>query len=55
MVVASFSHATDIKDQVVGKRLSPPAFDTPNYIKKRRVRGDAAEGSVLIYYRLKGL
>ena len=28
--------ATDIKDQVVGKRLSPPAFDNSNYIKNQR-------------------
>ena len=28
--------ATDIKDQVVGKRFSPPAFDNSNYIKNRR-------------------
>ena len=36
MVVASFSHATDIKDQVIGRRLSPSASDDANYIKKRR-------------------
>ena len=28
--------ATDIKDQVVGRRLSPPAFDNSNYIKNQR-------------------
>ena len=28
--------ATDIKDQVVGKQFSPPAFDNSNYIKNRR-------------------